>query len=121
MLLNGLSHDRPGGCKAQPLSGEHVDHLPAACELRFEVPCCLVRQRADSRLHPLPKQRKNRSVNPVRFGEFTGGTGEVTHLARVHNDHRNTTGAQRGHQPGLKAARSFHDDQLWAQLYVLCS
>ncbi|GJG89858.1 hypothetical protein tb265_50390 [Gemmatimonadetes bacterium T265] len=69
------------------------------------------RQGADLGPDPLGEEGEDARVDVVRLRELAGRFGEVAHLARVRDHHRELRGRERGDHGELVSARCFQDHE----------
>src|SRR5204863_3334898 len=107
-----LRPNAPGGPRQPVLfRREHLDQLPPALEQRGEFLGLGVGQGAGRRPEDLGELCEQLGIEPVGLGQEARGAGEIAHLPRVHDRHRQRGGREGPRHGDFPAARRFQDDQ----------
>ncbi len=107
-VLAEAAVQRPRGeAEAVLLGDQHLQQLPTPGEQGIE------QLRGP---HPLPEEREDRRVEPIGLGQLPRGPREVTDLARIGHDHRQSGRRARRHSRPLEAARGFGHDHAWPRV-----
>jgi hypothetical protein len=71
------------------------------------------------RLHPLPEHCQHLSIQFVRFGKQSTGSGELSHPGWVHHCYWQACQKQRLHHTTLVPACGFHHNEFRLQIFHL--
>ena len=97
---------------AVALGGLHLHQLPASGQQRRHVLAGGIGLGPRLRLHPLPEEGQHLRIQGIGLGQLAGGAGEVAHLQRVDDRHRQPGRLQRRHGRRLIAPRRLQHHQL---------
>src|SRR5712692_37415 len=117
VTLNTPAHLSCGGLlETILLFGEHGDELAPARHERIEGLCRIVGQGPDLRANAVAEQRQDQGIDLVGLGKLAGSSRELTDLARIHDDHRESGTTQGSREGDLETPGRLQDDQFGSQL-----
>lgn len=109
--VNVASVRAAGHLEAVLLGHHHLDQLPPAREQGVQQLDGLARQAPGRGSHPLRKARQGAGVDRVGLRQLAEGLGEVTHVARIHHDDRQSLAGRGSRDSRLVASSGLKDDQ----------